>query len=68
VFESDKYNRPRDAAHVSPLLLAFKQQGFQHVRIPVTWFPDGSTICLLDDPDFMQQLENAIYYSINVLG
>jgi hypothetical protein len=72
VFESDDYNRPRDATNVSPLLLAFKQEGFKHVRIPVTWFPDATGgaagRCRLDDTTFMSQLENAIFYSINVLG
>lgn len=61
----DRQDLPRDASFVSPLLKAAKDKGFQHVRIPVTFYPDElNGACRLSDPVFMQQLDSAVYYSV----
>jgi len=55
------------ASTVSPILKAYADKGFKSVRIPVTYFPallNGA--CRLDDPVFMQKLDNAVYYSVSL--
>lgn len=62
VFERN--DLPRDSSFVSPLLKAYASKGFKSVRIPVTWLSEDRSKCVLDDPIFMKQLDNAVYYSI----
>lgn len=64
VFERN--DLPRDASFVSLMLAAFAKKGFKSVRIPVTWYPDDGTKCMLDDATFMGQVDNAVYYSVSL--
>jgi hypothetical protein len=49
---------------VRPLLLAIKERGLGHVRIPVCWYPGDGSVCRLDDPEFMTCLDAAIEYAL----
>src|SRR6476646_2654240 len=61
-------NHDTGANTVSPILKAMSDKGFKHVRIPVTWYPENlNGTCRLDDPIFMKNLDNAVYYA-NYLG
>lgn len=60
-------NHDCSAATVSPVLKAFADKGFKSVRIVVTWYPDSlNGACRLDDPVFMKNLDNAIWYSASL--
>lgn len=64
-FESKQQSR--DPAVIKPLIKAYRQQGFKHLRIPVTWYPDGKS-CMLDDTVFMANLMEVVRYAIKELG
>lgn len=62
----DNNQNSRSPTVVRPILDAIKKEGFQTVRIPVTWWPESKDRCMLDDSTFMSQLDNAIYYAISL--
>lgn len=65
VFERKDHDM--SAASVSPVLKAYADKGFKHVRIPCTWYPDElNGACRLDDPVFMKNLDSAIYYAVSL--
>ncbi len=53
-------------ARLRPLLLSFRNRGFRHVRIPVTWMGSDMTTSRLTDAQFMADLDDAIRYAISI--
>ena len=63
-FEADL--RSREASRIQPLLKAYRDKGFKHVRVPVTWsMASGKT--RLEDAVFMKQLKDTVSYAIHTL-
>jgi hypothetical protein len=56
-------SQSRESSRVNKLFTAWKAKGFDHVRIPVTWYGSSKT-CKLDDANFMRQLKSAVDYAL----
>jgi aryl-phospho-beta-D-glucosidase BglC (GH1 family) len=55
---------PTDAASVNALLSAYREKGFDGVRISCTWMR-GSR-CMLDDATYMRDLKSAVMYAVTL--
>lgn len=62
----DNNDRSRDPAKVRPIIKAYWDKGFRHMRLPVTWYGKTTTTCRLNDTLFMSQLDNALSYAIGL--
>lgn len=56
----------RDPSKVRPILDAMKREGFQAVRIPITFWADTPETCQLNNATFMGQVDNAINYAVSI--
>ena len=55
-----------DPAHVNPLIKAYKDRGFTHLRIPATFYGDSPSYCMLDNAQWSRDLQSAVRYATSL--